>query len=306
MRIFKNRGDIYFSKTNKKKSAEQRILIAALIFIVVFTLIFVTILSFKYDFSAKKFFAPENTQSSVTSAVEEPLPQVSGKSDFIVTVNDEDSLLFVILAQVDLDNVSYKIGTLRADTVCDSSTLSKIYSASGAENVKTAVESLLSIEFDYYIDMEKNAFAEFVDELGEFTYTIPTSIKFKSEGKEPEYSVRINDGEQKITGSKYVDLIRYYTDEQKNTAIADDLILNALSEQLNSENLEKSQDLFDIFVTLAQTNITVRDFSMAADGLTVLCDERTGAGVYSAVAEYDSAGNITADSLRQMKGYFVK
>ena len=30
MRIFKNRGDIYFSKTNKKKSTEQKILLIAL------------------------------------------------------------------------------------------------------------------------------------------------------------------------------------------------------------------------------------------------------------------------------------
>ncbi len=56
MRIFKNRGDIYFSKSNKEKSTEQRILIIALAVIIAFTVIFVLALSIKNDFSAKKFF----------------------------------------------------------------------------------------------------------------------------------------------------------------------------------------------------------------------------------------------------------
>ena len=34
MRIFKNRGDIFFSKTNKEKSTEQKILLIALVIIV--------------------------------------------------------------------------------------------------------------------------------------------------------------------------------------------------------------------------------------------------------------------------------
>ena len=43
MRIFKNRGDIYFSKTNKKKSTEQKILLIALTVIVLFSVVFMFI-----------------------------------------------------------------------------------------------------------------------------------------------------------------------------------------------------------------------------------------------------------------------
>lgn len=57
MRIFKNRGDIYFSKTNKKKSTEQKILLIALTVIVLFSVVFMFIVGAKNDFSAKNFLS---------------------------------------------------------------------------------------------------------------------------------------------------------------------------------------------------------------------------------------------------------
>lgn len=306
MRIFKNRGDIYFSKNNKKKSAEQRILIIALLVIVIFTFIFVTVLSFKYDFSAKKFFAPENleiTQSSEEQ--EEPLPEVSGKSNFITLVSSDDNLLFAILVQVDLDNISYKVGTLKASTDCEGSSLAEIYKQSGAQNVQKAVEILLGTEFDYYISMESNRFSEFFDELGDFNYPVLSDIKFKSNKDAVNYSVKLKAGEQKLSGTQVINLIRYYLNEENNSSAANDVILNSLLQKINSENLAESEHLFNLLVTNADTNITVRDFSMAGEGLLVLSDERTGAGAFSAVAEYDG-NSIRKDSLQKVKGYFVK
>lgn len=306
MRIFKNRGDIYFSKTNKKKSAEQRILIIALIIIVIFTLIFVSVLAVKNDFSAKKFFAPDDIQITQSEeGQEEQLPQVSGKNNFITFVSQDDNLLFAILIQVDLDNISYKVSTLKAGTVCDGSSLFDIYKQSGAQNVQKAIESLLGTDFDYYISMESNKFSEFFDELGDFNYPVLSDIKFKSSNKDTGYSIRLKAGEQKLSGNHVVNLLRYYLDEENNSSAANDLILNSLLQKINSKNAQKSESLFRLFMTSADTNITVRDFSMAGDGLVVLSNDRTGAGAYSAVAEYDGS-NISKESLQKIKGYFVK
>ena len=49
MRIFKNRGDIFFSKTNKEKSTEQKILIIALVVIVIFSVIFLFVVGAKNE-----------------------------------------------------------------------------------------------------------------------------------------------------------------------------------------------------------------------------------------------------------------
>lgn len=306
MRIFKNRGDIYFSKINKKKSAEQKILIIALTAIVIFTVIFVVFLSVKYDFSAKKFFAPDNLKvSQVTDEGEEPLPKVSGKNNFITLVNNDENLLFVILTQVDMDNISYKVCTMKADTVCDGKSLKDIFKQSGAQNVKTAVESLLGADFDYYISMNNTQYADFFDELGDFYYPILSDIKFKSGNGDTDYSIRLEAGERKLNGSQVINLIRYYLDEENNSSLANDLVLNCLSQQINSDNLEKSEELFKLFITNTDTNITVRDFSLADDDLKVLSDYRTGASLYSARAEYEN-GSVSTESLKKIKGYFVK
>ena len=96
MRIFKNRGDIFFSKTNKEKSTEQKILIIALVVIVIFSVIFLFVVGAKNDFSAKKFFEPEDLSTTVeTTEHEVVLPQVSGKTNYIITVSDESNLLLV-------------------------------------------------------------------------------------------------------------------------------------------------------------------------------------------------------------------
>lgn len=306
MRIFKNRGDIYFSKTNKEKSTEQKILIIALAVIVVFTVVFVTALSVKYDFSAKKFFAPDDLQATQISQEEDtPLPQVSGKTNFITLVNSDGKLLFVSLLQVDMDNVSYKTSVLKADTLCDGNTLADIYAGSGAQNVKKAVESLMGVSFDYYISMDNRKFSEFFDSLGDFNYPVLSEIKFKSRDKAVNYSLKLKAGEQKLSGQQVINLIRYNIEENNNTSAANDLMLNSLLQLVNSENAANSEELFKQLVTTADTNITVRDFSLSGDNITVLADDRTGAGAYSAVAEYEG-NSLSKESLQKIKGYFVK
>ena len=210
MRIFKNRGDIFFSKTNKEKSTEQKILLIALVIIVLFSLVFMICVGAKNDFSVKKFFEPENL--STTQAVEEStieLPQVSGKTNYIVTVSEKESLLFVELIQVDFDNTSYKVCTLKPSTEYDGSTLSYIYSHSGVQNVKSAVENMFSTSIDYYIDFEKDKFADYYDSLGEVNYAVSSDIKYKNNKTTVPYTVRIKAGEQVIKGSQAVNLVRY-------------------------------------------------------------------------------------------------
>lgn len=306
MRILKNRGDIYFSKSNKKKSNEQKILIIALVVIVVFTVLFLTALAIKYDFSAKKFFAPDNLEEVIVTQEEEQivLPQVSGKRNFVSLVCKEDNLLFVMLVQVDMDNVSYKVSTLKAETVVDGTSLMQAYKGGGSANVKKAVESLVGEDFDYYIEMQSDKFAEFFNELGEVNYPVATDIRYKSEGKAVNYSLKIKAGEQRLSATQVISLVRYYLDNG-NVSASNDLMLNCMQMQLNSKNHENKEELFAKFIACSSTNITVKDFSMADDNLVVLTNDELSVGLYSAIAEYDG-NKITNDSLQRLKGYFVK
>ncbi|MFR2018466.1 MAG: hypothetical protein ACLS27_07570 [Eubacterium sp.] len=88
MKIFKHRGDIYISKSSGKKSREEHILLIMLAIIVIFTVVFFAILSQKYS-SVKEFFAGDSVTvtQQANNGVEE-LPQISGKSNFLIIETD--------------------------------------------------------------------------------------------------------------------------------------------------------------------------------------------------------------------------
>lgn len=305
MRIFKNRGDIYFSKNNKEKSTEQKILLIALAVIVLFTFVFMLCVAAKNDFSIKKFFEPEDL--STTTAVEDStvaLPQVSGKTNYIVTVADNENLLFVELVQVDLDNKSYKICTLKSSTEYDGSTLGYIYAHSGVLNVKSATENMLSTTFDYYIDFQCDKFTEYFDSLGSVNYALVSDIKYKNNKSAVPFTVRMKAGEQVIKGTQAVNLVRYFL-ETNSQQSANDVLLTSLSKQINVDNFANKDSLFQDLVTKSNTNITVRDYSAADDDITVLCNSQNGISVYGAEVKYDK-NKITKDTLQNAKGYFVK
>ena len=307
MRIFKNRGDIFFSKTDKEKSSEQRFLIIALVLIVIFSVIFVFVTAVKNDFSAKKFFKPDNI--SVTENVSENeidiLPQVSGKNNFIVLVSEENNLLFAGIIQTDMDNVAYKASMRRADTVVEGEKLGMIFKKSGAENVKKAVESLLNTSIDYYISMESDKFTEVYEKFGEINYPVINSIKYKNNDTAVPFSVRVKEGEQSLKGSQIIGLMRYYLDVEKKPSLANDIMLTILTQQINENNYENKDELFEKFIASAKTNITVKNYSMAEDSLIVLSNENTGVKVYNTPAEYKN-NKITKDSIKEVRGYFVK
>lgn len=306
MRIFKNRGDIYISKINKKRSAETKFLIIALAVIVAFTIIFLLILGIKNDFSVKKFFAPDDIKSVEYEEEEEPLPQLTGKNNFIIAVSKNNKLLFTELVQADLENKAYKVATLKSDTVIDGVPLEKTFEASGILNVQKAIETYAGVSFDYYIQLESDAFAELFDAMGDFSYPIASEIKYSEKESDITYTLRIKEGEQKLKGMQIVNMVRYYIDKENNISAANDLLLNSMIRQMNGDNLQNSEKLFTQFITQAQTNITVRDFSIASNKLAVLCDERTALTAYSAVVQYNDDNTIKKESLQKFKGYFVK
>lgn len=306
MRIFKNRGDFYFSKSNRKKSNEQKILIIALTAIVCFTVTFLLAVGINNDFSAKKFFAPDEMPStlSVESQEQIELPEVSGKANLLNIISKDGSLLFAELVQFDMDNVSYKVATLKPETQVEGVSLYETFEKSGSENVKKAVETLLSTEFEYYIQMESDDYADFFDDLGKVNYAVASDIRYKSDNLGVSYSVNIKAGEQSLNGTQTVNLVRYYL-EQDNMSGANDLLLNCLQQQINSENYEDGDVLFSKLISMSDTNITVRDFSAAGDEFTVMTNDSTGVGVYSAAVEYED-NSFSDEQLQILRRYFVK
>ena len=302
MRIFKNRGDIYIPATKMKSDLEHKILLILLAFAVAFTIVFVILTGIKYDFSIKNFFAPPNlvTQEENEQII---LPDISGKTNFLFIMNNSntDEMYYCSLIQINKDDISYKVCTFDKNTGVNGKSLFDIYKLSGAGSVVTAVEALLGVEIDYYIDESVNEYKRMYEAFGAIDYLILDDITYKDTSTYG-FNIKLKAGNQIISGDTASKIIRYYLSINDYETV-NDILLNSLSQQLNPENYEKKEKLFSSLISHSKTNITINDYNLSDDTLKVFCSETTGAKVYSVAAVYEN-GRLTAESAANIKGHF--
>lgn len=307
MKLFKNRGDIYMSKSDMKADLEQRVLLVLLVCLLIFTVVFVIFIGAKYDFSAKKFFAPEEIRVSDSGQDTKELPDVEGKDNYLLLVTNKSKtdVYLSVLVQFDMDSVSYKVCNLLPDTRLNGTPLSQIYANGGMNNTVLAVEESLFVQVDYYLVMTAKDFAEFANAFGKVHYPLAESVKYRQAETEDPYSLRLKSGEETLDGKRLCAYLRYLVQEKKDCRAANDLALHALNQLINTENAEKKDDLFKKCISLSTTNITMKDFSEKSDIITVLSDETTGVNSYNVEAVY-ADNKITANALGDIKSYFAK
>lgn len=305
MRIFKNRGDIYISSSRKKSDLEQKILLAVLAFIIVFTAVFLIIFGVRYDFSFKAFITPEDLKEEENVEVEQ-LPQVQGKTNYLLLLSNENTedLYFCALLQTDMDTVSYKACTIAPQTQENKTAISDIYQSLGAAGVANSLSRLFGIDIDYYADFNYTDYVDFFDYLGSVNYTVLNDVRYKDTSRYG-YNIRISAGDQTLDGDSAVKLMRYYVSQENNFSAVNDIILASVSQHINQENYEKRERAFSRFIEYAQTNITVRDFTAQQDNLTVLSSDTMGVNVYNVPVSYEGSV-ITSDSVSDVLGYFSK
>lgn len=292
-------------KTKFKSDVEQKVLISILAFIIVFTAVFVIFIGFKYDFSAKKFFTPDDLKV-VAVENDDVLPQVSGKKNYLFIMNNEDTkeMYFCTVIQVDLDTLSYKAATIKNDTQIEGKKLSEIYANAGGAGVQTNLNAYLGINIDYYVDESVNNFSDWFDSLGKVNYTLIDDVRYKDTSRYG-FNIKLKSGEQVLDGDKASKLLRYFAGEGDNISAVNDIFLAALSQQINAENYDQREKLFNIFIEKSETNFTVKDFTESVDGLKVLSDDTTGVNVYNVNTSCEN-GKLTEQSLSDIKAYFAK
>jgi len=305
MRLFKNRGDIYVPRTKFKSDIEQKVLLSLLSFILIFTVVFVGFIAFKYDFSAKKFFKPDNVEV-VEETDEEILPEVSGKQNYLFIMHNSQTneMYFSAVIQADMDAVSYKICTLAADTDMNGKTAEDIYASSGAAGLMKNMNEYFGISIDYYIDESVENYRDMFNAMGKVNFIVNEDIRYKDTSRYG-FNIKIKSGEQSFDGDRASKIIRYYTMKEKNYSAVNDFLLQSLSQQLNRESFEKRERLFSIFVEKSDTNITVKNFKEGTDNLKVLSHETTGVNIYNVETAYDGSV-LNEQSFSNIRAYFAK
>lgn len=305
MRIFKHRGDIYVSTSRVKSDLEQKILLAALAFIVVFTAVFLIIFGVRYDFSFKAFITPDDLIDENNEIIEQ-LPEVQGKTNYLLLMSNENTqeLYVCTLLQVDMDTVSYKACTLDPKTAENGVSLADTYISMGAAGVSNSLSHLFGIEIDYYADFNYTDYESFFDYLGSVNYTVLSDVRYKDTSRYG-YNIRVSEGNQSIDGDTAVKLMRYYVSQENNYSAVNDIVLSAVSQHINAQNYENRERAFSRFIEYTSTNITVRDFTAQQDNLAVLSSDTTGVNVYSVPVVYDGT-NVISESVTDVLGYFSK
>lgn len=307
MKLFKHRGDIYVSKAGFKASREERILVSLLIVIVVLTIAFLAFLGAKYS-SFSDFIAGDDvtvTQQPVDDEI--ALPDISGKINFLVIETDDEqsTINYLYLVQMDSDSKSYKTCTLSPNMTVDGKSVTDLYLSGGGALIQSQLTSLLGFDVDYYIAFKNSDFDEFIGKLGSFIYPMGESVKFNGGAEDNAYSIHIGDGEQNLNATDATNLMRYYSNDNVNFGTANELVLYGLTQLFNADNFDNCEKLFRLLITNSSTNITVRDFENGKDSLMVFCLKNTDITVYSCIAQYK--GNaLSTDSQRDIKGYFNK
>ena len=307
MKLFKNRGDIYIPKS-KRASNQAKILYSLLVIIVVFTVVFVSYLHKQYS-SVSDFFARgEVTVTEVEENSEVKLPDIIGKTNYLVIETDDakNIIHYLYLLQADKDNKAYKVASLSPKMKVAEKTLQDIYTAQGAPALKTRLIEYFGFEIDYYIDFDSSSFVEFVNKLGSFIYTSTEDINYNEEKEEDKYAIKIETGEQKISGKEVSNLLRYYSEKKEKYTAENELVLNSISELFNAENYENVDSLFKLFMKSCKTDITVRDFQNSKNSVMVFCTLNKDITLYSATTEFDENKNLKTSSVKDIKGYFNK
>lgn len=305
MRIFRHRGDIYIPRTKEKSDIEQKVLISALCFILIFTIVFIALIAFKYNFSAKEFFKPNNLEI-VDTVEEEILPEVSGKHNYLFIMNNgqTDEIYFASLIQVDMDALSYKVCTLDKNTQIDGKTLDEICFNTGEAGLMNSISSYFGINIDYYISESTDNYSDMFDLMGRVNYIVTSDVKYKDTSRYG-FNIKIKEGEQRLDGDQAMKLIRYYLAKEKNYSAVNDILLCSLSQQISGESFEKREKIFSTFIEKSRTNITVKNFTQNIDELKVLSSDTTGVNVYNVEIIYDDSV-VTEQSLANIKAYFAK
>lgn len=305
MKIFKNRGSIYIPKSNLKNDKEQKFLLCALGVILAMTLVFLIIFGVKYNFSLKEFFRPEELKI-VTSEEIEKLPEVSGKTNYILleTADDEPIVHFAVLVQFDMDTKTYKSSVIGKDILLDGSTMSELYDDGGPANVANTVGVVFGIEFDNYFCFDDKDFVTMFEELGTPIYAFTDNIKDEQKGKDG-FTVRMKSGEQKVSGSKALRLIRYYCELQNDYTTANNFAVSCINEFFNEEFFNDRQEIFSEIINIAKTDMTVKDYTAFENALTVVCSPQTSMNVYYPEISVNE-NKFTEDSVQKIKACFVK
>lgn len=256
------------NKNTKKTSA---FLLSFIAFVVVFGGLSVMLLIVNSGGDIDKMIGIDKVKPTdeITSSngSEMILPEVSGKANFLLVLEDDDVLEMCAVVHADMDKLKLTVRVLNPDEKSGDKTLQKSYSDGGLQGLKTAVEGT-GVEIDRYAATDEKGFRSIFKAVGNnVTVNVPQKINVSSD----KMSLRLNEGEQKMTAVTLSKYLRCDSPSKEAKLKAQETVLCALLDQLiNEDNLSQGENLFGTIVNELKTDISALDYVQNQSCLEVL------------------------------------
>lgn len=256
------------NKNNKKTSA---FLLSFIAFVVVFGGLSVMLLIVNSGGDIDKMIGIDKVKPTdeITSSngSEMILPEVSGKANFLLILEDDDVLEMCAVVHADMDKLKLTVRVLDPEEKSGDKTLQKSYSDGGLQGLKTAVDGT-GVEIDRYAATDEKGFRSIFKAVGNnVTVNVPQKINVSSD----KMSLRLNEGEQKMTAVTLSKYLRCDSPSKEAKLKAQETVLCALLDQLiNEDNLSQGENLFGTIVNELKTDISALDYVQNQSCLEVL------------------------------------
>lgn len=172
----------------------------------------------------------------------------------------------LVLATLNNADKSVKLVSIPRDTytmIPDAGHKDKIthaYGFNGPSSTIEAVEELLAVPVDYYVNMNFDAFIDVVDALGGITAEVPYDLKEQDEN-DKKNAIVLEKGVQNLTGSQALALARTrHYDNDIERGKRQQMILQAIMDKaLSAGSITKYDNVIEAVGDNMKTNLSFRD-----------------------------------------------
>lgn len=264
----KNGNDL-FSKPKKVKNKNPNfkyIVLSFSLFIVILSAFSAFLFMRSLDFDLGNIIDRTNTEEPSDTPTNDvqtySVSELSGKSVYLLMLTDDSSNAdFGFIITADFDSKFISVESFDANQkLSDGKTYGDIYGTEFISGLKSRLNADYSVSVDKYVICTASQFKRIIASLGGVTVNVTEDVNYKSS----EFNVSLDKGTQKLSDEYAYKYLAISETHEKSRIMCD-----MLSSALTTENSEKSDDLFKIFVNNCKTDISVIDYSNSLEKLRI-------------------------------------
>lgn len=259
-----------FIENKVKKSTVKYFVISFSVFILLLAVCSVILFMHSLDYDLSNLVENSSTTTTEVSQEDETViysvNNLSGNSNILFIVEEQNGVDFLCVVSTDFDNKSMKVKCIDGseNVLYNGKTLriSSIYSTDYEQGIKKFLIDDYGINIDKYVIFDKKQFKDVLSLFDGFTINVEESVDYKSQ----EFKLTLTSGVQELSSDmtyKYLQI----SDNQTRESIICNIIRSVLVEKYVND----SDDLFTSFVNSCETDISVIDYSNSVDSLKTYC-----------------------------------